>query len=182
MEFQEKHKDKSRIFLVGFMGCGKSTLAKKLAKKMDYAFIDLDAEIVAAIGMSIADYFSKFGEASFRDIEKDILKQQNKKSNVIIATGGGTPCYLTNMAWMNKNGLTVYLKLSPKALFSRLSQKSQIESRPLLKGKNDQELMEFISTKLEERESFYSQSTIIFEPMKFTNRDLIKEIQLLQEA
>lgn len=182
MELKEIHKDKSRIFLVGFMGCGKSTLAKKLARKMGYTFIDLDAEIVSVIGMSIADYFSKFGEASFRAIEKDILKQQEEKSDVIIATGGGTPCHFTNMAWMNKNGLTVYLKLSSRALFSRLSQKSQIESRPLLKGKTDQELMEFISTKLEEREYFYSQSTIIFEPMKSSNAELIKGIHLLQEA
>lgn len=176
MAITEINKNYSRIFLVGFMGCGKSTLGKKLARKIGYTFIDLDKEIVTDIGMSISDYFAQFGEESFRKIEEKTLTLQKVKSNIIIATGGGTPCHFNNMSWMNQNGMTVYIKLSPKALFSRLSQKSEIEARPLLKGKSDADLLEFISLKLEERELFYNQSSILYEAMQSSETELFKKI------
>lgn len=165
------------IFLIGFMGSGKTTLGKKVAQKTGYSFVDLDELIVREIGMSINDYFEKHGEASFREIERETLHRLGETSNTIIATGGGTPCHLDNMEWMNQHGKTIYIKLSPKALLSRLSQK-ETESRPLLKGKSNEELLTFITEKLEERNPFYHQAKIVFDGLQSTPKDMIKQIVL----
>lgn len=165
------------IFLIGFMGCGKTTLGKKVAQKTGYTFVDLDELIVKEIGMSITDYFEKFGEASFREIERKILHRLGETTNSIIATGGGTPCHLDNMEWMNQHGKTIYIKLSPKALLSRLSQK-ETETRPLLKGKSNEELLAFITEKLEERNPFYQQAKIIYDGLQANPKDMIKQIVL----
>ena len=171
------NKDQSLIFLIGFMGCGKSTLGKKVAAKTGYSFIDLDDVIVQNINMSITEYFETFGETAFRAIEREELHKLAGLKNAIIATGGGAPCHLGNMEWMNQHGKTVYLKLPPKTLLSRLSQK-EVESRPLLKGKSKEELLEFIKSKLEEREPFYNQAKIIFDALQSNTKDLIKQIVL----
>lgn len=170
-------KDQNLIFLIGFMGCGKSTLGKKLAAKTGYSFIDLDDVIVQNINMSITEYFEAFGEDAFRAVEREELHKLGRLKNTIIATGGGAPCHLDNMDWMNLHGKTVYLKLSPRALLSRLSQK-EIESRPLLKGKTNEELLEFIQSKLEERSHFYNRATLIFDALRSDTKDLIKQIAL----
>lgn len=171
------NKDQNLIFLIGFMGCGKSTLGKKLAAKTGYSFIDLDDVIVQKVGMSITEYFEAFGEPAFRAIEQRELHKLAGLKNTIIATGGGVPCHLDNMDWMNQHGKTVYLKLSPKALLSRLSQK-EIESRPLLKGKTTEGLLEFIQSKLEERSPFYSRATLIFDALHSNTEELIKQMVL----
>ncbi len=171
------NKDQNLIFLIGFMGCGKSTLGKKVATKTGYSFIDLDDLIVQEINMSISEYFGAFGEQAFRKIERDQLHKLSCLKNTIIATGGGAPCYMDNMDWMNEHGKTVYMKLPPKALLSRLSQK-EVESRPLLKGKTTEELLEFIQSKLEEREPFYNRAKIIFDALQSNTKDLIKQIVL----
>ncbi len=159
------------------MGCGKSTLGKKVATKTGYSFIDLDDLICQKINMSISEYFDLHGEAAFREIERETLHSLYGIKNTIVATGGGTPCYDDNMQWMNKNGKTVYLKIPPKALLSRLSQKD-IDSRPLLKGKSHEELLAFIESKLEERSPFYKQAKIIYDVLQSNPKDLIKQIVL----
>jgi shikimate kinase len=159
------------------MGCGKSTLGKKVATKTGYSFVDLDELIVQKIHMSISEYFETYGEAAFREIERETLHSLYGSKDTIVATGGGTPCHLDNMEWMNKNGKTVYLKIPPKALLSRLSQKD-IDTRPLLKGKNNEELLAFIESKLEERSPFYNQARIIFDVLQSNPKDLIKQIVL----
>ena len=171
------NKDPNLIFLIGFMGCGKSTLGKKVATKTGYSFIDLDDLICQKINMSISQYFDLHGEAAFREIERETLHSLYGIKNTIVATGGGTPCYDDNMEWMNKNGKTVYLKIPPKALLSRLSQKD-IDSRPLLKGKSHEELLAFIESKLEERSPFYKQAKIIYDVLQSNPKDLIKQIVL----
>lgn len=171
------NKDRNLIFLIGFMGCGKSTMGKKVAKKTGYPFIDLDDLIVQKINISITEYFEAFGESAFRAIEREELHKLSGLKNAIIATGGGAPCHLDNMEWMNQHGKTIYLKLSPKALLSRLSQ-NEVESRPLLKGKTNEELLEFIQSKLEEREPFYNRAKIIFDALQSNTKDLIKQIVL----
>ena len=147
-----------RFFLIGFMGSGKSTLGKRLATKLGFPFIDMDKEIEASINMSIAEYFSKHGEAAFREIEHSILKSNNFPENAIIATGGGAPCFFDNIDWMNKNGVTIYLSLSPKALAQRLV--NATEERPVLKNLKGPELEQFIAEKLKAREIFYKQAKI----------------------
>ncbi|WP_207428246.1 shikimate kinase [Pedobacter sp. SYSU D00535] len=148
-----------KIFLIGFMGCGKTTLGKKLASKMDYAFIDVDKEFENQTGTTIAAYFAAHGEDGFRRKESEVLQQTDYPEKSIIATGGGAPCFFDNMDWMNKNGLTLYLSLSPKALASRLE--GAAEERPLIKGLKGQQLEDFIAGKLAEREAYYNKAELV---------------------
>ncbi|MHB1177584.1 MAG: shikimate kinase [Daejeonella sp.] len=147
------------VFLIGFMGSGKTTIGKKLANYLKYEFIDLDKFIEAKAGMSIVDYFEAHGEDTFRELERDVLQNTAYPENVIIATGGGTPCYKDNMEWMNNNGRVAYLFLPPKALASRLE--NSTADRPLIKHLKGDELVDFITEKLNERELFYNQSKFV---------------------
>lgn len=146
------------IFLVGFMGCGKSTKAKQLAQRLNCPVIDLDAVMVEEQGQSIADYFAAHGEDSFRQLESKTLKTFDYPETCVVATGGGLPCFFDNMDWMNAHGTTVYLQMTPPQLVSRLHNR---EKRPLLKGMDDEQLLEFIIKKLEERNPFYNKSKVI---------------------
>jgi shikimate kinase len=109
--------------------------------------------------MSIVQYFELHGESAFRDLEREVLQKTDFPENVIIATGGGAPCYADNMSWMNENGLVAYLSLSPKALASRLENSKT--DRPLIRNLKGDELEVFISAKLAEREPFYNQSKFV---------------------
>ena len=104
-------------------------------------------------------YFELHGESAFRDLEREVLQKTNFPENVIIATGGGAPCFGDNMSWMNENGLVAYLSLSPKALASRLENSKT--DRPLIRNLKGDELEGFISAKLAEREPFYNQSKFV---------------------
>jgi len=148
-----------KVFLIGFMGSGKTTIGKKLANYLKYEFIDLDKLIESKAGMSIVNYFELHGEGAFRELERDILQKSEFPENVIIATGGGAPCFGDNMEWMNKNGLVAYLSLSPKALASRLEHSKT--DRPLIRHLKGDELIDFISSKLQEREVFYNQAKYV---------------------
>jgi len=148
-----------KVFLIGFMGSGKTTIGKKLANYLKYEFIDLDKLIESKAGLSIVNYFELHGEGAFRALERDVLQKSEFPENVIIATGGGAPCFGDNMEWMNKNGVVAYLSLSPKALASRLEH-SKID-RPLIRHLKGAELIEFISSKLQEREVFYNQAKYV---------------------
>src|SRR5690606_8666855 len=120
------------LFFIGFMGCGKTTIGKKISRKSGIPFIDLDEQIVDKSGISIADYFALHGETQFRQLESDVLRAIPANQAKIVSTGGGAPCFNNNMEWMNENGITIYLKLSPAVLLKRLAGKEAI-SRPLLK-------------------------------------------------
>lgn len=159
------------IFLVGYMGSGKTTLGKKLARKMNKRFIDLDEAIVQAIGMSIPQYFEIHGEAQFREMEREILHQQ-LEVDAVISTGGGTPCFFDNMEWINKHGISVYLSHSPKGLWSRLV-KTDTQSRPILAGKSPEELLDFITEKLAERAPFYNQAQLKIEQLTAKVDDIV---------
>ena len=146
-----------KIFLIGFMGVGKTTFGKKLSRKCGFNFLDLDKYIEEKEGYPIPEMFNKFGEEHFRKVEAENLRLLEKISYTVISTGGGAPCYNDNMGWMNSHGTTVYLRMSDKALFDRLK-KSKKQKRPLLKGKSKSDLQEFISQKLHEREIYYNQA------------------------
>ena len=147
-----------KVFLIGFMGCGKSTKAKQLASRLNCPVIDLDAVIVAEQGKSITDYFAENGEADFRTLESETLKNYDYPETCVVATGGGLPCFFDNMEWMNANGKTVYLQMTPPQLVSRLHNR---EKRPLLKGMDDEQLLAFVEMKLSERNAFYTQAQIV---------------------
>ena len=148
-----------KVFLIGFMGSGKTTIGKKLANYLKYEFIDLDKLIESKAGMSIVNYFELHGEGAFRELERDTLQKTEFPENVIIATGGGAPCFGDNMEWMNKNGLVAYLSLTPKALASRLEHSKT--DRPLIRHLKGDELIDFISSKLHDREVFYNQAKYV---------------------
>ncbi len=154
------------IFLVGFMGCGKTTLGRKLSARLGYQFMDLDHILEANEGMTIADYFKKFGEDAFRKLESEVLKQTAYPERVVISTGGGLPCFFDNMDWMNAHGKTIYIKLSPKTLAERLE--NEKGERPLLREKRGEALVAFIADKLIEREVFYNKATIIADGLSLT--------------
>lgn len=163
------------IFLVGFMGSGKTTWGKKLANAIDLPFIDLDHEIVTAIGMTIPEYFEQYGEDKFREQEREILHLQKGKI-AVISTGGGTPCYFNNMKWLLEHGTVVYLEHSPQSLWNRLS-KSDVHKRPSLKGLKGDHLLHFIENKLQERAPFYRQAQIIIDQINTTLKELVTTIQ-----
>ena len=154
------------IFLIGFMGCGKTTLGRKLAKRIGYDFIDLDEELEKHVGMSITDYFREHGEVKFRKVEAETLKQAAYPKRAVVSTGGGLPCFFDNMDWMNNNGRTFYVKLPAKTLADRLEHGKA--NRPMLHGKQGAALIAFIDEKLTEREVYYSQATYIAEGINLT--------------
>ncbi len=135
------------------MGAGKSYLGKKVAKKINWDFIDFDEFIEAKTNQSIEDIFSKKGEVYFRQLESHLLEKLPLKDNTIIALGGGTPCYNNNMDWVKANGKSVYLAVDPKILFNRLVMQDQ--KRPLLASYEPEEWLNLIKDKLEERKKYY---------------------------
>jgi shikimate kinase len=162
-----------RIFLTGYMGSGKSTLGKRLANKLDITFIDLDEYFEQKFRTSITLFFERFGEDSFRILEHEVLKEViDKQVDMIISTGGGTPCYFNNMELMNKYGVTVYLKLPPAVLASRLSNSPFRYRRPKLKGLDKNSLLETVIDHLTEREAYYNQSQIIIDAFKMKIEDV----------
>lgn len=163
-----------RIFLIGFMGSGKTTLGKQIAKKLNYQFIDQDEYIEEKTGLTIAGYFAKFGEESFRKLENEVLENFVSLDNVVVSTGGGTPCFYNNIEIMNSGGIAIYLKHKPEVLFSRLRYAQN--ERPLIKGKSETELMDFIKLKLKEREPFYSKAKYVIEAKDLKSEDLVQLI------
>ena len=138
------------------MGCGKSTLGKKLAYNIEYDYIDLDIYIQEQEGKSIKEIFVENGEDYFRKLERACLKKVINNKKTVISVGGGTPCYFDNIQLMNENGLTIYINMHPKYLISRLQ--SSEKFRPLIDGMQDDELLDFVYKKLKEREGFYKKS------------------------
>jgi len=110
----------AHIYLVGFMGSGKSHWGKRLAEHLGRPFFDLDEVIEAGEGLTVSTLFSSIGENGFRELERRYLHQMEHQPPSIVATGGGTPCFFDNMAWMNAQGTTVYLKISMPILHQRL--------------------------------------------------------------
>ena len=149
------------IFLIGYMGVGKTTIGKLLSAEMNMEFIDLDKYIENRYRKTIQELFDKKGESGFRKIEREMLHEIATFQNVLISTGGGTPCFYDNMTYMNNMGITVYVKASVDQLVSRLL--ASKNTRPLIQNKSPHELKEFVAQHLEERQSYYSQANIIFE-------------------
>lgn len=144
------------IILVGFMGCGKTTLGRKLARQLNYEFIDADDAIEARYQLSIRDIFAKFGEEHFRKLEREFILSLKGAENLVLSTGGGMPCFGDNMQLLNGIGTTFYLQRSVPELANRLINAKK--PRPLILGKTHEELLEFIQNLLARREPFYMQA------------------------
>lgn len=161
-----------RIFLVGFMGTGKTTFGRQLAESLGLSFIDTDVYIENTFHKSINQLFEEKGEEGFREIERKMLVEIAEMENVVIATGGGTACFYDNMDVMNRKGLTIYLKTPQEALVERLI--SAKMNRPLLRDKNNEEISNYVHNKLEEREPFYSKAQITINPLEEDITSILK--------
>ncbi len=145
-----------RVFLIGYMGAGKSTLGKQLAAKLNYDFYDLDAYFELENQCKITSFFEKYGELTFRKEERKYLTKLCLKENAVIAVGGGTPCFNENMELMNKSGKTIFIDSPLDFLIQRLRYRTA--DRPLLANKKYSELVDFITQNYEERLPFYQQA------------------------
>lgn len=160
---------------MGFMGSGKSTMGSVMARKMDCEFIDLDHFIVQNEGLTIPEIFDLHGEEYFRKCEaKYLRKVSDMADNVVVSTGGGTPCKGDNMEYMRQSGLVVYLKLDPKMLCDRLINSKTV--RPLIVGKTPPELLSYIEATLSEREKYYLRANFV---VANPGRDVDKIISMI---
>lgn len=149
----------SKIYLVGFMGCGKTTAGQKLAAELNCKFTDLDKLIEKKLNKPIPLIFSEMGEDHFRKVESEMLRSLNKSEFEVVSVGGGAPCFSGNMDYMKSTGIVIYLRMNASQLKDRLE--GTQGKRPLLKGLTGKMLLHFIEEKLAEREKYYMLSTII---------------------
>ena len=149
-------------------GAGKTTLGKAFARELNVPFIDLDWYIEERFHKSIRELFAERGEASFRELERSMLHEVSEFEDVIVSTGGGTPCFFDNMDYMNRHGQTVFLDVHPDILFNRL--RVATRQRPILQGKTDEELRSFIVEALDKRAPFYSQARYRFDAGRLESR------------
>ena len=169
-----------KIFIIGFMGCGKTTVGKKLAARLSLDFIDLDHIIEESEQMSIVDIFNKKGEVEFRNRETKYLSEIVERDNFLISLGGGTPCFNNNINLIKAGGVSVYLKMDSEDLYGRLKQSKS--KRPLIAGKSEAELKKYIEITLREREPYYSLADLIVEGKDLDAekyQDLVFEIKTL---
>lgn len=146
------------IFIIGYMGSGKTTLGRSLAEKYGYNFLDLDDLIISETGYWIAEFFERFGEEEFRKVEYKILLEHLNDKDTVIATGGGTACYADNMDVMNEYGVTVFLDTPVEIILERIME--DLTERPLLKDIPAEERSKFIKQHLEKRKMYYSRAQI----------------------
>ncbi len=167
----------AKFFIIGYMGSGKSTVGKSLSDILNYDFIDLDRLIETEYNQTIPQIFATKGEKEFRSMEHNTLKKLINKNNLIIACGGGTPCFYNNLELMNNNGNTIYLKISLDTLVKRL--KTEKDSRPLIANKTDEELRKFVNRQMIKREDVYHQAQYIVKGKELNVNELavfIKEL------
>ena len=163
----------TRIFLIGYMGAGKTTLGKAFSRELGLTFIDLDWYIEERFHKTVQQLFSERGEQGFRELEQKMLHEVAEFEDVVISAGGGTPCFFDNMDYMNACGDTVFLQVEPEVLFRRLKVAKQ--QRPLLANKSDEELMNFICEALQKRHPFYSQAKFLFRADELEDKSQIQE-------
>ena len=164
------------IFLVGYMGCGKGTLGRRLARRLGVPFIDTDGRVEEREGASVSDLFRYEGEQRFRKIEREVLDAAIAgNDSAVISTGGGLPVWGDNMARMNAAGCTVYLRRSAENIAGRLSPYGR-RKRPRLQGLNDEELVAFMTRDMASREPFYSRAKLILACDSLPDDELVERI------
>lgn len=146
-----------KIYLIGYMGSGKTTIGKVVAEKLQWSFLDTDKIIEERYQMEVSEIFRLYGENEFRGAEREVLKELTTVENSVVSTGGGMPCFFDNMEQMNKTGKTIYINLPPQQLASRLLT-TDLESRPVLAQLEKIDLEKFIVENLLKRNVFYTQA------------------------
>ena len=150
-----------KYYLVGYMYCGKSTFGRRLAAEKGMAYLDLDRAFEARYHYTVPMFFSRFGEDAFRKLETQLLHTTADMDNMVIATGGGTPCHSGNMDFILANGIAVYLRMPVDALVQRALRSHN--PRPLLHGLPESELRSIIAKQLKEREGIYLRAQMIID-------------------
>lgn len=161
-----------RIIIIGYMGAGKTTVGRALAAELGIKFYDLDWYIESRMRKTVKQLFDEVGEEGFRKIEHNMLHEVAEFENVVISCGGGTPCFFDNMAYMNQQGDTVYLKASPEILYKHLKMGKSV--RPLLLNKTPEEVQVFITEQLANREPYYSRAKYTVNVNLMDNHDKIR--------
>ena len=162
-----------RIILLGYMGAGKTTVGKALAKDLNLQFYDLDWYIESRMHKTVPQIFDERGEEGFRKIEHTMLHEVAEFEDVVISCGGGTPCFFDNIDYMNAQGETVYLKATPEVLYEHLKMGKTV--RPLLLNKTPGQVRTFIKEQLSVREAFYMKARHVIDVSLMDNYDKIKD-------
>jgi len=163
-----------RIYLIGYMGAGKSLIGKVLARRMSMNFIDTDHFIENRYRKKVSDIFASEGEERFRDMEHRVLLEISEFEDVVISTGGGLPCFNDNITIMNDTGITVFLDVPVEELATRLTTSKSV--RPVLKQRSGNELIEFIKDSLATRRSFYEQAKIRLDAGRMSTDDEVETL------
>lgn len=164
-----------KIYLIGFMGSGKSHWGKLLSSRLTLPFFDLDKQITEEEGKSIVEIFEQKGEEYFRMAEKETLYILTEShESFVMACGGGTPCFFNNIDYMNNNGITVWLNTRMDVLFNRLLDEK--DARPLLRSLTDAQLKQYILKKFSERRIYYEQANLVVEESEASVDSLIQHI------
>lgn len=150
----------TRIILLGYMGAGKTTVGRVLARQLGLPFYDLDWYIESRMHQTVKQLFDSRGEEGFRTVERNMLHEAAEFEDIVLSCGGGTPCFFDNMDYMNSCGETIYLKASPEVLHEHLKMGRGV--RPLLLNKTPEEVDAFIHEQLKVREPFYSRAKHIY--------------------
>ena len=168
------------VFLIGMPACGKTSIGKRLAKKLQFTFIDLDHHLADKENKSVATIFSEKGEDFFRELEAKYLKEiSNTKTDTIISVGGGTPCFHNNLAFMLSSGKVFYLNASAETLFLRLKEDTK---RPMFIGLTEGQIKDKINLVLQQRETFYLQAHHTINTSHKSDDAIVEEISLIISA
>ena len=151
------------VFLIGYMGCGKTTLGEVLAHQLNLMFIDLDDYIEDRQGKTIVEIFDEMGEKGFRELETQALQEIAAMDDVIVACGGGTPCHDDNMTLMNETGITVWLTTSPERITARLLLSDQKSKRPKVAVLPDDQVLPLVQRELQVRSPYYALAQLQFD-------------------
>ena len=171
--YQNNKKEMKSIIIIGYMGAGKTTVGKALAKELGVMFYDLDWYIESRMHKTVKQIFDEMGEEGFRHIEHNMLHEVAEFENVVVSCGGGTPCFYDNMEYMNQSGCTIYLKATPETLYAHLKMGKGV--RPLLLNKTPEEVQVFIREQLKQREPFYEKAKHIIDINVMDNLDKVNE-------
>ena len=163
-----------RIYLVGYMGAGKTTAAKRIANRLGWEVVDTDALFEEKYKISVDGFFQTYDEALYRKLESEILKSTERLEHTVISTGGGTACFFDNMDWMNLHGLTVFMRISPESVVDRVLHSRH--KRPLARGKSEAELKEYVGWHYASRLPFYEQAQITVKSEDFDLEGLLRLI------
>ena len=150
-----------KFYLVGYMYCGKTTFGRHFAAEKGMDYLDLDRAFEERYHYTVPRFFATFGEEAFRRLETQMLHSTAQLDNVVIATGGGTPCHSDNMDFILENGTAIYLQMTVDALVDRALHSRN--PRPLMRGLTEEQLRDKIAKQLKEREPYYLKAPVVLD-------------------